>query len=542
MAPPVLLPNTHLAPRPSAADRTTNVNLPCANPEPAPLIPADVERLFSAPPQPGPSSRSMASEGASPTRLAAGDMAVEEELVNVAFVPPPEAQQASEHIPHPALAGSSTTSFTATTSMLSTTVTAAPIPVASDRAPVSTNTGSAGTAPVLANPAPSLRVFASASVPAGKRKRKDEDDESNDEVAYDFGPSLDLAFPGSSSSGSLPLVRARTIGMRPRGSQVAVPVLPTPLPSKRLLKKRTARALLIRVEQLPVFALPLPPPITDEDTLKMVFTHHSLFEKARGVFEDPEGRPARHYEKLEHVGDSILGMVVTTWLHEIKPRLTCGTATKLKAHLVSNATLSHLSGLYNFPQRLNGDPRLLSVLRAQTDVRAALMEAYIAGLYFSCPVGERLTVALPRIDAWLRDMYEPLLDFFLRYMESEHCQHHAATGAGADGVVRTAADQAALDAADRPAEGMALLVQMFGKTMGRDVVWDAERFETSVGVLWRITCLVDGIEMGDGTRAIRKRAKDVAGFEAAKKLGLAVSCRKATAEQAADDRRVRSYS
>lgn len=33
------------------------------------------------------------------------------------------------------------------------------------------------------------------------------------------------------------------------------------------------------------------------------------------------------YEKLEHVGDSILGMVITTWLHETKPLLTIGTAT-----------------------------------------------------------------------------------------------------------------------------------------------------------------------------------------------------------------------
>jgi dsRNA-specific ribonuclease len=84
--------------------------------------------------------------------------------------------------------------------------------------------------------------------------------------------------------------------------------------------------------------------------------------------------------------------------------------------MVSNATLSHISGLYNMPQRLVGDPQLLPVLRAQTDVRAALMEAYIAALYFSYPVEKRMTEGLGVIDRWLREMYEPLFDFFFNYM------------------------------------------------------------------------------------------------------------------------------
>lgn len=84
--------------------------------------------------------------------------------------------------------------------------------------------------------------------------------------------------------------------------------------------------------------------------------------------------------------------------------------------MVSNATLSHLSGLYNMPQRLVGDPQILPVLRAQTDVRAALVEAYIAGLYFSYPIETRMTEGLVAIDSWLREMYDPLFDFFFNYM------------------------------------------------------------------------------------------------------------------------------
>jgi hypothetical protein len=106
-----------------------------------------------------------------------------------------------------------------------------------------------------------------------------------------------------------------------------IPILPTPLPSKRFKKGSQARASLVPVEQLPVFPLPPLPVISDPVLEKQVFTHQSCFPRRKWRFEDPEEDPSLDYEKLEHVGDSILGMVVTTWLHELKPRLTCGRAS-----------------------------------------------------------------------------------------------------------------------------------------------------------------------------------------------------------------------
>jgi hypothetical protein len=106
-----------------------------------------------------------------------------------------------------------------------------------------------------------------------------------------------------------------------------IPILPTPLPSKRFKKGSQARASLVPVEQLPVFPLPPLPVISDPALEKQVFTHQSCFPRRKWRFEDPEDDPSLDYEKLEHVGDSILGMVVTTWLHELKPRLTCGKAS-----------------------------------------------------------------------------------------------------------------------------------------------------------------------------------------------------------------------
>jgi len=69
---------------------------------------------------------------------------------------------------------------------------------------------------------------------------------------------------------------------------------------------------------------------------------------------------------------------------------------------------------------------------------------------------------------------------------------------------------------DRKALGMATLVQMYGNRQEREVRFEEERYETNVGLSFKMTCLVDGIELGEGTRSMRKNAKNAAGWEAAK--------------------------
>lgn len=197
---------------------------------------------------------------------------------------------------------------------------------------------------------------------------------------------------------------------------------------------------------------------------------------------------------------------------------------QLKAHLVSNATLSHLSGLYNLPQRLIADPNLLPLLRASTDTRAALVEAYIAAVYMSHPVKDRLTVALHVLNNWLREMYEPLYDFFYTYMKREHDQHSNAVGADEEGTV-IVMDEDEMQRIDESARGMFLFVKMRCEAYEREMRWEEDRYETSIGTLFKMRVIVDGMELGEATRAGKNQAKDVAAWEAAKKLGLAVSFR-----------------
>lgn len=166
----------------------------------------------------------------------------------------------------------------------------------------------------------------------GKRKKGDSFSLISSDFSENTISSSHAQVPQPSAQQHLTFVRdsKRIASSRPSPEEPreAIPLI---LPSRRHKNLPRHRATLFPVEQIPVFGLPPLPDIDDDAILKQVFTHLSLFEKVKGKFEDPEDDLAKHYEKLEHVGDSILGMIVTTWLHEAKPGLTPGTAT------VSNA-------------------------------------------------------------------------------------------------------------------------------------------------------------------------------------------------------------
>lgn len=372
-------------------------------------------------------------------------------------------------------------------------------------------------------------------------------------------------------------------------------LLQLPLPSRRQTRRATGAGVLIPVERLPLLPLPPLPPILDKKLEKVVFSHQSLFPRDAGVFEYPvkvigEGGMGEweggvpHYEKLEHVGDAILGGVVTTWLHRCWPGLTCGTATvslpaypgeelanarpqKLKAHLVSNNTLSHLSGMYHLPARLACAP----LLRVQTDIRAALVEAYIAGVYFSHPPGAGIGI----VTEWLEEMYAPLADFFLQHMRGEYAVLRATVGtsegrvvthrrhtssipanpslavpdattavesssedkggdmSGADdgspsqlkinaepGGRGTVSQPDALEAADERLRPALTALSAYCKETRTTLEFREKRFRLSSGTLWKISVVVGGAERGEGMRVTKYRARWVAAAQACAELGI----------------------
>lgn len=68
------------------------------------------------------------------------------------------------------------------------------------------------------------------------------------------------------------------------------------------------------------------------DLLDLALTHRS--------WANEKGEP-EHYERLEFLGDAVLGVVTAEWLYLRHPELPEGELSKLKAQLVSRTALAH---------------------------------------------------------------------------------------------------------------------------------------------------------------------------------------------------------
>ena len=73
----------------------------------------------------------------------------------------------------------------------------------------------------------------------------------------------------------------------------------------------------------------------DERLLRLALTHPSV------AHESPSNTP--HNQRLEFLGDSVLGVSLTTALYEKFPQLGEGPLTKARAQLVNRRTLAAAS-------------------------------------------------------------------------------------------------------------------------------------------------------------------------------------------------------
>ena len=109
------------------------------------------------------------------------------------------------------------------------------------------------------------------------------------------------------------------------------------------------------------------------ELLELALTHRSFANEA--------GAEA-HYERLEFLGDAVLGMVAAEWLYERHPERPEGDLSKLKAHLVSKVVLAP------FAERLELGPLLRlgvgeerSGGRTKLSLLADSMEAVFGAVY-----------------------------------------------------------------------------------------------------------------------------------------------------------------
>ncbi|KIJ32706.1 hypothetical protein M422DRAFT_233987 [Sphaerobolus stellatus SS14] len=129
--------------------------------------------------------------------------------------------------------------------------------------------------------------------------------------------------------------------------------------------------------------LPPLPDIPDSDVLRQVFTHRSVYARPTHQFEDPEGDLSPDNEKLEHIGDAVLGLCTTHLIRNMYPRLQVGPATKVRSKVVDNPTVASLAVAYSLHTRLQVHAAQALTLRTSIKIRADVFESYVGGLYIT---------------------------------------------------------------------------------------------------------------------------------------------------------------
>lgn len=151
------------------------------------------------------------------------------------------------------------------------------------------------------------------------------------------------------------------------------------------------------------------PPTPDTDAvgraLGHVFARSTLLEEAltHRSFVHEHGGDARDNERLEFVGDAVVGLVVATLLHEHFPNAREGELTQRRSALVSGPALARLAAELGIGAALRlgrGEER--SGGREKPRLLAGALEACFAAVYLDGGVEAAMAMGRP--------LFAPLLD------------------------------------------------------------------------------------------------------------------------------------
>jgi ribonuclease-3 len=87
------------------------------------------------------------------------------------------------------------------------------------------------------------------------------------------------------------------------------------------------------------------------------------------------------YERLEFLGDSVLGFIVARALYEQYPAFSEGQLSKIRAHVVSRRSCAVVARELGLGERLEQQGEISQDLLKSSNVLAALMESVLAALY-----------------------------------------------------------------------------------------------------------------------------------------------------------------
>ncbi|KAI0660732.1 ribonuclease III [Cubamyces menziesii] len=296
-----------------------------------------------------------------------------------------------------------------------------------------------------------------------------------------------------------------------------------------------------RMPLRPEFPDGIPPlPEIRSDALRLqVFTHRSFFARPTHVFEDMPDDPSPDNESLEHLGDTVLSLVVTGLLREVYPCLRVGPSTKIRALVVGNPTLAWISLQYRLPERLRMHPAQAITLQASANIQADLFESFVGGLY--------LDQGLDAVKAWLHPLLRPFLAVAYRIVRVQHglppeppypmpppTYHYAYSvtaptlpGNDAFGTKGGLPPQSWSTPPPRMPTSIGHL-SLFNQHLQQQckaIEWvysDSAGEGTKTTPIWIVRAMVDGECLGRGRGSTKKAARNEAAKEGLVKLGIPV--------------------
>ncbi|KAI5124848.1 hypothetical protein M0805_007282 [Coniferiporia weirii] len=277
--------------------------------------------------------------------------------------------------------------------------------------------------------------------------------------------------------------------------------------------------------------LPPLPHIQSKDVRLHVFTHRSVYGRSRHDFEDLPNDPAPDNEVLEHLGDAVLGLVVTSFIRECYPHLRVGPATKIRSLVVGNSTLAEISHKYELHQRLKMHHAHALTLQSSMNIRADVFEAYVGGVY-----ADR---GMDVVSNWIRALLLPYVKEAYRIVRDQYGlppHEHAIPSPPLSVDARhTTPSPEPIKSNGHPAEAgetkpsAAGYLSLFNQHLQQkhktvEWVYEAVRNEgTKVTPMWIAQAKVDGRSLADGRGNTKKIAQNEAARNGLAELGIVVA-------------------
>lgn len=130
---------------------------------------------------------------------------------------------------------------------------------------------------------------------------------------------------------------------------------------------------------------------TDTEILKQALTHRSAAKS--------------NNERLEFLGDSILGFIITKWLYRKFPSFSEGKLSRIRSSLVKGETLAEIARHYNIgDQLILGVGELKSGGHNRSSVLADTVEAIFAAVFSDQGIDKAEEFILSVMHNWLENL------------------------------------------------------------------------------------------------------------------------------------------